>query len=442
MSNEKINLIEKFLSSKNIQEYEIYLTEKKAYESIFLKDRIDNEREVTHLEYSLRILSQKKNKTGIGIVRGNSLKPQDIKKNIDTCLTLSKINLSTKYNFPAKPPTNKISIYDKNVIEDPLDAKKNLVEELLSKIKQQREVNPTFGRFRLHVDEIFIRNSNSIDVGALKTYFFIEFSLKAQKNGKISEYWPFIVIKQKEQLDFASRIEKWARLAQDTLKAKPPKPANDATIIFSPQVLHDALNPVIDLHASGKAFHERISLFGMNEKIASENITMYDDGLLEGGLATNNWDGEGTPHQRNEIIKKGHFQKILFDQKYAMVENTESSGNGNKAMNGSIVNGISNLEILPGEMTLEEIISNINEGYYIEQFSWLNPSELTGTFGAEIRNGYYIKDGNFENPIKLGNVSGNVIQMIKNCIYISKEREFFANSLFPYMVFKNLTVSS
>lgn len=442
MNNEKIDLIEKILNSKNIQEYEISHIEKKAYESIFLKDRVDNEREVTRFEYSLRILSQRKNETGIGIVRGNSLKPQDIEKNIDICLTLSKINHSTKYHFPAKALIDKISIYDKNVIEDPLDAKKNLVEELLSKIKQKKEVNPTFGRFRVHVDEIFLRNSNSIDVSALKSYFFIEFSLKAQKNGKLSEYWPFVVIKEKKHLDFSSRIEKWAKLALDTLKAKPPKPAKDATIIFSPQVLHDAINPVIDVHASGKAFHEMVSLFKMNEKIASENITMYDDGLLEGGFATNNWDGEGTQHQRHEIIKKGYFQKILFDQKYAMIENTESSGNGKKAMDGSIINGISNLEILPGEMTLDEIISNIKEGYYIEQFSWLNPSELTGTFGAEIRNGYYIKDGKFENPIKLGNVSGNVIQMIKNCVYISKEREFFANSLFPYMAFKNLTVSS
>ncbi|MCK4381675.1 MAG: TldD/PmbA family protein [Candidatus Lokiarchaeota archaeon] len=442
MNNEKIDLIERILNSKNIQEYEIYFTEKKAFESIFLKDKVDNEREIKSFEYSLRILSQKENKTGVGIVRGNSLNPQEIKQNIDTCINLSKFNRSTKYKFPKKPLTQKISIYDKRVIEDPLGTKIDLVEELASKIKQKKEVSPTFGRFRVHIDEIFLRNSNSIDVSALKTYFFIEFSLKAQKEGKLSEYWPFLYIKERKHLNFAKRVEKWVKLAQDTLKAKPPKPAKDATIIFSPQVLHDAINPVIGFQASGKAFHEKISLFKINEKVTSEKITMYDDGLLEGGFATNDWDGEGTPHQRNEIIKKGYFQKILYDQKYAMVENSESTGNGKKAMDGSIINGISNLEILPGDMTLNEIISNIKVGYYIEQFSWLNPSEITGTFGAEIRNGYYIKDGKFENPIKLGNVSGNVLKMIRDCQYISKEREYFENTLFPYMVFNNLTVSS
>jgi PmbA protein len=442
MTNEKIEVIERVLKSRKVSEYEIFLKERKAYESIFLKDKVDNVRDISDFDYSIRILSQKENTTGIGIVKGNTIKPQEIEENINTCIKLSEFNLSSKYYFPSMKLAQKISISDKNIIKDPLGTKEDLVEELLSEIKQRKDIIPTFGRFRVHIDKTFLRNSNSIDTDALKTYFFIEFSLKAQRNGKLSEFWPFIFIKEKKHLNLRKRVDKWANLANNTLKAKLPKPAKNATIIFSPAVLHDALNPVIECQTSGKAFHEKVSLIRMDDKVASENITVIDDGLLEGGLATNRWDGEGTPHQRNEIIKKGYFKKMLFDQKYAILENTESTGNGKRAMDGSVFNGISNLEIIAGDMSLEEIISNLNEGYYIEQFSDLNPSELTGTFGAEIRNGYYIRDGKFESPIKLGNVSGNVLEMIKNCLYISKEREFFGNNLLPYMVFKNLTVSS
>jgi predicted Zn-dependent protease len=266
--------------------------------------------------------------------------------------------------------------------------------------------------------------------------------LKAQKNGNLAEFWPFIYIKDKKHLNFSKRIEKWAQLAQDTLKAKLPRSSNNAIVIFSPQTLHDAINPVVEFHASGKAFHEKISLFYLNEKVISENLSIIDDGLLEDCLAVNGWDREGTSHQRNEIIKDGIFQKMLFDQKYGLLENSVSTGNGVKSLSGSVRNGISNLEILPGNISLDEMISTISEGYYIEKFSDLDPSELTGDFGAEIRNGYYIKNGKFESPIKQGNVSGNVIEMMNNCLYISKEREYFANTLFPYIAFNNLTVSS
>jgi TldD protein len=126
---------------------------------------------------------------------------------------------------------------------------------------------------------------------------------------------------------------------------------------------------------------------------------------------------------------------------YAILEKKQSTGNARRAENGAIVNGISNFKISPGDISFNEMISEIKEGYYIDKFSWLNPDEVSGNFGAEIRNGYYIKNGEFQNPIKLGNISGNVLEMVKNCVYISKEREFNENTLLPYMAFRNLIVS-
>lgn len=442
MSNEKLDLIEKEIKSKNLSDYEIFLVEGKAYESIFLKDKVDNERDVNDFKYILRILSHKEGKTGIGVVKGNSLNSKEIERNIDTCISIAKTNMGSKFYFPGQASFQDLLISDKKVIQEPLNIKNDLAEELISEVKQYKEIQPTFGRFRVHIDELSLRNSNSLDLSILKTYFFIEFSLKAQQNGKLSEYWPFLFIKERNQLNFSKRVERWVRLAQDSLIAKVPKQNKNATVIFSPWALNKALNPVIGNHASGRAFHQKISRFKIDEKVASEDITIIDDGLLNGGIRTNGWDSEGSPHQRTEIIKNGIFQKRLFDQRFGLLSNQGSTGNGLRTKNGTVDNDISNLEILPGTMNLNDIILEINEGYYIEQFSDLNPSKLSGAFGAEIRNGYYIKNGKFEHPIKLGNISGNVLKMIGECQYISKEREHFENSFFPYMAFNNLTVSS
>jgi hypothetical protein len=66
MSTEKIDLIEKELKLKEIAEYEIFLRDKAVYETIFLKDKSANEREINDFEYFIRILSQKDNETGVG----------------------------------------------------------------------------------------------------------------------------------------------------------------------------------------------------------------------------------------------------------------------------------------------------------------------------------------------------------------------------------------
>ncbi len=442
MSIEKLDRIEAILKSKKIQEFEIFFVEKNIFETIFLKDKAENEREISDFEYFLRILTQKEDKTGIGVVKGNSLESSQIEKNIDTCLLLSKINSSSKYDFPSQVNISPLNTADKRILSDPLTVKKDLAEILISEVNQQKDVLPTFLRFRIHSNHSFLRNSNDLKLDARKTYFFMEFSLKAQENGKLSEFWDCGYYKEKEHLNFNERVSSWARRAKDTLRAVEPKPSENAIVIFSPSVLKESINPVIGVHSLAKAYAEKISRFNIGDVVASESITIIDDGLLEGGLSSNAWDSEGNPHQVTEVIKNGVFQNRLYDQMYAMLEEKKSTGNAKRAESGTVVNGISNFKILPGDISFNDMVSDIKEGYYIDKFSWLNPSEVTGNFGAEIRSGYYIKNGEFKNPIKLGNVSGNVLEMVKNCVYISKEREFIENALFPYMAFNNLNVSS
>ena len=97
MSIERLDRIESILKSQKIQEYEIYFVEKNIYETIFLRDKAENEREISEFEYFIRILTQKENKTGIGVVKGNSLESNQIQNSIDTCVLLSKINSSSDY---------------------------------------------------------------------------------------------------------------------------------------------------------------------------------------------------------------------------------------------------------------------------------------------------------------------------------------------------------
>ena len=63
MSTEKLDKIEAVLKSKKIQEFEIFFVEKNIFETIFLKDKTENEREISYFEYFIRILTQKENKT-------------------------------------------------------------------------------------------------------------------------------------------------------------------------------------------------------------------------------------------------------------------------------------------------------------------------------------------------------------------------------------------
>lgn len=441
MSTSNLEILEKKIINKKIEEYEIYYIESKIYETQFIQRKIDSEREVNKIDYIIRILDQKGNNTGIGVIKGNSFDDKQIDKDIDKCQTLSKLNSTTKYYFPVEKSYAKISIAELDIIKNPLTIKQKFIDILLSSIDNLKNTIPSFGKFRVHIQDKYLRNSNSLNLNSKKTYFFFEFALKAEENNKLVEYWDYEYVKHSSELNFKERVEKWSKSTLDSLKAQQPNPKKNTNVIFSPNLLKDAINSVLSFHASGQAFYDKTSNFQLEQEVADEKINLIDNGLLNGGLNSNSWDGEGNPHQKMELINKGIFKNRIFDQKYAILKDTNSTGNGIRTSEGSITNTISNLVILPGKLSLEEMISSIKEGYFIEKCSWLNPDQFTGSFGTEIRNGYYIKNGNLENPIKGGNLSGNVLDMLKNCKYISKEREYSENSYFPYIAFSNLNIS-
>ncbi|MHA1130007.1 MAG: metallopeptidase TldD-related protein, partial [Candidatus Helarchaeota archaeon] len=204
----------------------------------------------------------------------------------------------------------------------------------------------------------------------------------------------------------------------------------------------DALSKTIGHHSTGVALYEGISRFKEEEKVADTTFTLIDNGLMEDGIFVANWDGEGNPQQATMVIQKGIFQNFLYDQLYATLKKRSSTGNGLRSLDGDIINSITNLEIAPGSQSLDELIEATKFGVFIEEFSWLNPSSVTGDFGAEIRNGYLIENGKISTPIKGGNLSGNAFEMIQAIEGITKDRLVEGKYKFPHIKFADLILSS
>ena len=180
--------------------------------------------------------------------------------------------------------------------------------------------------------------------------------------------------------------------------------------------------------------------FNEGDQVAVEDFTMLDDALLPDGLNTSAFDGEGNPKQTTKVIENGIMKQYLLDQKYATLLNSHSTGNGRRH-DGVVGIELNNLVIEPGQQSIKELIGECQHGVYIDAFSWLHPDSITGVFGAEIRNGYMIENGEIGQPIKGGNISGNVYEMMKNVIGISKECHYFMNAKVPFMKFRDLTLS-
>lgn len=333
--SEHISEIEEQMVAAGVTEFEIFLVHDSIYENQFLLQDLDINKEGQVWSYTIRLLEQKGDKTGIGTVRGMSFRPREIQAVIQQAVTMATLNTEPFYQFPG--PTSAYPSLESGE-PSPADDPQGILSEqtgVLLNALPAAGVTPTFGKLRLVLEERWLRNSTGVDASAADNHWFIEFALKAEAGTKKAEFWGTHYSARVMDLQLEERIPTWGTYAQDALSAELPSVEEGTVIIFPPKVLAEALVPVIGYHASSAARQENTTRFDtIGTEVARPDFSLWDDGLLAGGLGSAPWDGEGVTQQRTPIIADGQFQGWLYDQRQALIFGEAPTGNGIRGGSG------------------------------------------------------------------------------------------------------------
>jgi len=432
---------------KSVKYYDIYLQTTEINEVHLEKNRINFFNKVLDSGYGIRVL-----KGGLGFSASNVKSDEAIKQTILNAIKSAEMTEKVEFEFPQQEKYPEVKTIGPKIKNKGEEGVRDYTEQLLNEIPE--DVLLSFGKIRTYDSVTNIINSEGLNVQREETNFMVELSLIVKKNGIRMEFWPHEFRRRIQDLPI-SEIGKWIRIAHDQTIARQPK-TEKTTVIFSPPMILDGLGTVIGSHATGSAKVNDVTKFSINDKLASEKLTIISDGLYPYGLMTSEFDDEGIPQRKVPIIENGVFKSFVYDQFYAIKDNTKSTGNGlkqgdvfymfNGKYGGQPGDQISNFYVKPGDVSYGDLIEDIKHGILIEQFSWLNPDAITGKFSSEIRAGYYIDNGEIGEPIKGGLVIGNIFDMIKKIGVISDESVITSGSnvlagVCPYIAFEDVQVA-
>ena len=180
----------------------------------------------------------------------------------------------------------------------------------------------------------------------------------------------------------------------------------------------------------------------IGEKVASENLTIYDDGLFVGGLRSWAFDGEGVPHQKTAVIEKGILRNFLYDNYSARKDGKESTGNASRAGYLSTP-GIdtTNFHIMPGNKTSDEMLSEVDDGlivYYLQGAHSSNP--ISGEFSVVATPAWKIKDGKITHCSRGVMLAGNIFELIKNISTVGSNERQIGQLISPWIQVENVRV--
>jgi PmbA protein len=216
------------------------------------------------------------------------------------------------------------------------------------------------------------------------------------------------------------------------------------TIIYN-EAMASLLETFSDVF-SGEAAQRGLSLLKgkENQIIASEILTIIDDPLLDKGLASTPFDDEGVVTFKKELVSNGTLKTLLHNLKTANKDKVISTGNGFKASYSSPVSvEPTNLYIKKGDLSLESLMENINEGIVITDFAGLHSgaNSITGDFSLAAK-GFHVKNGKREYPVEQITVAGNFFDLLKNIKLIGNDLKFPISSIgSPSVIVEGLSIA-
>ena len=216
-----------------------------------------------------------------------------------------------------------------------------------------------------------------------------------------------------------------AKRVVDQLKAKNPKGGRFPAVI-GPNVvgvfIHEAMGHLAeaDLTLSGSA------LFGkLGKKIASDHVTVYDDGTVEGAFGSFKYDDEGVRTQKTPLIEKGTLTGLMHDRETAHKLNMKPTGNARaEDFRSEPIIRMRNTYLTTGESSFEELIEGIKFGYYLKSFRG-GQANLDGTFQVGIQEACEIVKGKLGDPVRSASISGNTLETLHKVEAVGKDFELW-----------------
>ncbi|HEX2266111.1 MAG TPA: TldD/PmbA family protein, partial [Solirubrobacterales bacterium] len=107
----------------------------------------------------------------------------------------------------------------------------------------------------------------------------------------------------------------------------------------------------------------------LGERVGEPLLNAYDDGRLPGEWGSDAIDDEGRPTQKTQVIEGGRLTSYLYDHLTAEREGVESTGNGRRESFRHLpIPRMTNTYIAPGDATPEEMIAEVERGFYAVSF--------------------------------------------------------------------------
>lgn len=332
---------------------------------------------------------------------------------------------------PAKP------VFDKNILElneeKAIDSAYKCLDGALTVLEGKKvsdNLNIT-GEINFLSEQMAVKNSNGVNAVDQNTIGFSTLTTILEKKPDIAGMW-FDSSTQMKKLDTFNTGRESALKAVKMLGPKKIDSGN-YSVVFGRLAVAEMLYSRFDVGLNSIDLNASPYINRLDETVASEKLSIQDDGMLEGAIGSKTVTDEGICTGKTKIIDNGKLVNFLANDYYAkkfgdprFKPRNGFRGGGRHHDSSPSVSG-TNLVVSKGDFSDDELIKEIKNGVFVGRLWYTYPVNglASADFTSTVRgDSYLIENGEIKfslvpNTLR---INDNLDRIFKEIIGLSKKQ--------------------
>ncbi|HSF56843.1 MAG TPA: TldD/PmbA family protein [Candidatus Binatia bacterium] len=263
----------------------------------------------------------------------------------------------------------------------------------------------------------------------------------AKANGSMQrDYW-YSSNRKFARLESPKAVgEKAAQRALRRLGARKVKTC-EVPVVFDPEMSASLLRNLSSAISGYSLYKGASFLVGkLGAQIASELVTVVDDGTIPGALGSRPFDGEGLPTRNKTVVEKGCLQSYLLDTYSGRKLGMASTANASRSVGEPPAVAPSNFYLAAGMHSPDAIIRSVKHGFYVTELIGFGVNMVTGDYSRGAV-GLWIEDGELSYPVEEVTIAGNLKDMFQNIEMVGNDLEMRGRIAAPTLKISQMTVA-
>ena len=184
-------------------------------------------------------------------------------------------------------------------------------------------------------------------------------------------------------------------------------------VVFDPRISGSLIGHLASA-INGSAIARKTSFLRdkLGARLFAEGVNVIDDPLRKRGLRSRPFDAEGVAGRRRALVENGSLTTWILDCATARELGLATTGHAQRGVSSTPSPGASNLHLEAGAVTPNELIAEIDAGFYVTDLIGMGVNTVTGDYSRGAA-GFWIEQGEIAYPVSEVTIAGHLLDIFR-----------------------------